>query len=122
MGGSIWYMHNSQFNLHHQNQLIWPSIHSQGVGRDFKDSLDQCLKVEVVESMGYVVATLFSAQGHLRKDLALLVHQGQQLRYVFCRIEGVAGVHHLQNPTKFSSDQFLFQTEADECVPQLTKS
>ena len=72
--------------------------------------------------MGDVVATLFSAQGHLQKDLALLVHQAQQLRYVVCRFEGVAGLHHLQNSTKFSSDHLLVQTEADESVPQLTKS
>ena len=68
--------------------------------------------------MGYVVATLLSAKDHLRKDLALLVHQGQQLGYVFCRFEGVARLHHLQNP----SDHLLVQTEADKSVPQLTKS
>ena len=77
------------------NKLVEPVLNNL----DFEDSLDQRLKVERVESMGGVVATPLAAQGHLREDLALLVHQGQQLGYVFCRFEGVAGVHHLQNPT-----------------------
>ena len=78
--------------------------------------------VEGVESMGDKVATLFSAQGHLRKDLAVFVHQTQQFNHVVCRFEGEVGLHQFQKPTKFSSDHLLLYTEADQCLPQLTKS
>ena len=96
-----------------QNETQWmiatlrhrPSI--QGVCSGFLESLDQLLRVEGVESMGDVIAAPLSAQSHLRKNLAVFVHQAQQFDHVHCWIEGVVRLHQFQNSLKFSSDHFL---------------